>query len=225
MSAIFDLYAKTRTDIGKGASRRLRRTEDAVPAVVYGGEKEAQTISLEHREVLKAIKHEAFFSHILTLHIDEKPQKVVIKDMHRHPYKPIVMHIDFQRVSNKQKLHMHAPIHFINEDIAPGVKAGGIVEHSMKEIEISCLPADLPEYIEVDIATLELDESIHLSQIKAPKGVEFLAITHGEDPSLAAIHMPKAPSEPEVEETDVEADKAIEASDEASTTEENTEDK
>ena len=131
------------------------------------------------------------------------------------------MHMDFQRVSSKQKIHMHAPVHFINEDIAPGVKAGGIISHSMKEIEINCLPADLPEFIEVDMAKLELDQSIHLSEVKAPKGVEFVAIAHGEDPSLASIHMPKVAPEPEAEETEAEA----EVSEAAATAEEKTEEK
>lgn len=191
MSAIFELNAAARKDVGKGASRRLRRDEGLVPAIIYGAEQPAQSVTLAHKDVIKALQFEAFYSHILTLNVDNKAQKVVLKDLHRHPVKPIILHMDFQRVSSKQKLHMHIPFHFINEDKAPGVKEGGVISHSMKEVEIVCLPADLPEYIEIDMANLALNENIHLSEVKAPKGVEFVAIQHGDDPAVASIHMPK----------------------------------
>jgi len=220
MSEIFELQAQVRDIKGKGASRRLRRSQDLVPAIVYGGEEDATSIMIKHKEVLKAIQYEAFFSHILTLHIDGKPQKVVIKDMQRHPYKPIIIHMDFLRVSSKQKIHMNVPIHFLNEEESPGVDDGGVVSHSMKEIEVICLPSDLPEYIEVDIGKLNLDESIHLSDIKAPQGVEFVAISHGEDPDIASVHMPKIIEEPTEEEVEEEAEGETE---EGAETEEGTE--
>lgn len=203
MSAIFELSAAARKDVGKGASRRLRRDQGLVPAIIYGGEQPAQTVTLPHKDVLKALQHEAFYSHILTVTVDNTPEKVVLKDLHRHPVKPIILHMDFQRVSSKQKLHMHVPIHFINEELAPGVKEGGVFSHSMKEVEIVCLPADLPEYIEVDMGNLELNQNVHLSDVKAPKGVEFVAIEHDEDPAIASIHMPKVVEEETIVEEEV----------------------
>lgn len=203
MSAIFELSAAARKDVGKGASRRLRRDQGLVPAIIYGAEQPAQSVTLPHKDVLKALQHEAFYSHILTLTVDNKAEKVVLKDLHRHPVKPIILHMDFQRVSSKQKLHMNVPIHFINEEVAPGVKDGGVFSHSMKEVEIVCFPADLPEYIEVDMGALELNENVHLSDVKAPKGVEFVAIEHDENPAIASIHLPKVVEEETVAEEEV----------------------
>lgn len=200
---IFELTGESRKDVGKGASRRLRH-EDAVPAIIYGGKEPAHNITLAQKSVRKALQHEAFYSHILTLHIDGKAQSVVLKDLQRHPYKPIIMHMDFQRISANEKLHMRVPIHFLNEEKAPGVKAGGIVSHSMKDIEVSCLPADLPEFIAVDMANVELDGSVHLSEITAPKGVEF--VIHGEDHTVAAIHLPRVVVEEEPVSTEATAE-------------------
>ncbi|MFN3234548.1 MAG: 50S ribosomal protein L25/general stress protein Ctc [Gammaproteobacteria bacterium] len=200
----FTIDAVTREDMGKGASRRLRREAGLVPAIVYGANKAPVSISLKDNEIRKALQHEAFYSNILDLTIDGKKEKVVIKDIQRHPYKPSVLHLDFQRVRADQKLTMHIPLHIIGEENAPGKKDGGVVAHLVNELEVSCLPADLPEYIEVDISTLELDQAVHLSQITAPKGVEFVSLSHDNDLTLVSIHLAKVEAEPEEEATKAE---------------------
>lgn len=189
----FEIEATVRQDMGKGASRRLRRMNDLVPAIVYGGAKDATPLSLEHRVVVKALENEAFYSHILDLKVDGKSEKVVLKALQRHPYKPRIQHMDFQRVSAKQKLTMQVPVHFLNEETSPGVKAGGIVSHHMTEVEIRCMAKDLPEYLEIDLGTTELDTIIHLSDLKLPNGVELTALSHGHDNDqpLASIHKPR----------------------------------
>ncbi len=200
MADMFQLSAEVRSNHGKAASRRLRRTEERVPGVVYGAGKEPASISLSHNELNRALQNEAFYSHILTLAINGNQEKVVLKDLQRHPYKAQLIHIDFQRVSATEKLYMNVPLHFIGEDTAPGVKLeGGQVSHLMNDIEIRCLPADLPEYIEVDISKLGMDEAIHLSEIKLPKGVEIVALTQGkeQDQSVVSIHRPHIIAEPE----------------------------
>lgn len=193
------LTATQRDDHGKAASRRLRRT-GMVPAVVYGSKEAPMSITLEQRELQKEMKQESFYSKILTLKIGDKQQQVIIKDLHRHPYKPYVMHMDLARVSADKAIHVHVPIHFLNETTAKGVKAGGIISHNLIDIEVSCLPANLPEFIEVDLADVELDQIIHLSDLKLPKGVTAVALNHKDhidDKVVAAIHLPKAPSEDE----------------------------
>lgn len=197
--ADFELNASARTEVGKGASRRLRRLESRVPAIIYGGKGEPTNISLAHKEVIKAFENEAVFSHILTVNIDGKPEQALIKDIQRHPFKPRIMHIDFQRITGKETLHRHVTLHFLNEDTAKGVKNGGIITHHMKDIEISCTPATLPEYIEVDLANLELDEVLHLSDLKLPKGVAFLHYEGDAEHDLpvASISLPRAALEPE----------------------------
>jgi large subunit ribosomal protein L25 len=215
---IFDLEATDRSDLGKGASRRLRRLEDLVPGIIYGGSKKPHSISLPHRVVRKALENEAFYSHILTLTVAGHTEKVILKDMQRHPYKPIIQHMDFQRVDMNKPLHIHVPIHFINEKTAPGVQAGGQVSHSLSDLEITCLPADLPEFIEVDLANMQLDEIIYLSNLALPKGVTPTAFTHGatNDIPVVSIHMPKimVEEEPEVEASEEAAAPAPEAEDE-----------
>lgn len=195
MSDEFELNAQVREVVGKGSSRRLRRLEDKVPAIIYGGKKKApQNITLLHKDLVKATENEAFFSHIITLNVDSASEQVIIKDMQRHPAKPRILHVDFQRVSKNVAIHVNVPLHFVNEDDAVGVKQqGGVISHSQTDVEISCLPADLPEFIEVDMTEVELDQIVHLSDLKLPKGVEILALTHGEDHDLpvAAIHTPK----------------------------------
>ena len=181
MSAIYELNAELRTDLGIGASRRLRHA-DAVPAILYGAGEAPQAITLSHNQLSRALKHESFYSHILTIEIAGQKQRAVLKALQRHPYKPKLVHADFQRINESEKLHMHVPLHFIGEEIAPGVKtSGGIVTHLRNEVEITCLPADLPEFIEVDLSSLELGESIHLSQITLPKGVAFTDLLRGDD--------------------------------------------
>ena len=179
MSTGFELTAVSRTDLGKGATRRLRK-ENKVPAVVYGAGSEPVSITLGHNELLHSTENEAFFSHILSLEIDGKKENVVIKDLQRHPSRAILMHADFLRINLNEKLKVNVPIHFIGEDVAPGVKQGGVVTHDMVDVEVECLPKNLPEFIEVDISELELGESIHLSNLTAPKGTELVALIHGD---------------------------------------------
>ena len=203
MSNEFLLNAESRSDTGKGASRRLRRLQERVPGILYGGEAEPQMISVELRELKKALENEAFYSHILTLKIDGKDVQAVLRDLQRNPSKGMPTHADFLRVDAKHEMTMTVPLHFIGEEKAAGVKAGGVVSHVMTEVEIACLPADLPEYIEVDISKLELDEAIHLSEIALPKGVSLTALSHGQeehleegersayDQAVVNIHMPR----------------------------------
>ncbi len=217
MSVDFSINAETRTDTGKGASRRLRHA-DLTPAIVYGGGADAVSITLKHNEVLQHVEHEAFFSHILDLNLDGKVQKVVLRDMQRHPSKHIVMHMDFLRVSDKEALTMHVPLHFTGEDVAPGVKVGGgVVSHLVIEVEVSCLPKDLPEYIEVDMSKLELGDSVHLSDLTLPEGVSLVELSHGDDHdgAVASIHATRAALEEDDEGTPAEAGDADEAADDA----------
>ena len=201
MQDSFEINATLRTDMGKGASRRLRRT-NKVPAVIYGGKKDTQSIMLDHNEVILHLEQEAFYSHILGVKIDGKLEKAVLRDVQRHPSKPRIMHIDFLRVSETEKLRMNVPLHFTNEDIAIGVKEeGGVVSHLSTEVEVSCLAKDLPEYIEVDLTNLELGQSIHLSELIIPSGVELVELSHGEahDQAIVNIHKPKKIIEEEPE--------------------------
>ncbi|GMR08366.1 MAG: 50S ribosomal protein L25/general stress protein Ctc [Gammaproteobacteria bacterium] len=213
MATTFELNAETRSDLGKGASRRLRHA-GKVPAVIYGAGKDSASLTLEHNEVFHALENEAFYSSILTVNIDGKAEKAVLKDLQRHPARPIIMHMDLQRVEENARLHMHVPIHFIGEDIAPGVKAGGVVNHAMTEVEVTCLPKDLPEYIEVDISALEVDQILHLSDLQTPEGVEMVELGHGSghNQPVVSIHLPRGThDEDEEEEAAEEAAPAEEA--------------
>ncbi len=195
----FNLTAEVRSDLGKGASRRLRR-EGKVPAVLYGAGKDAVSLTMDHDNLFHHLEHEAFYSHILSINVDGKEEKAVLKDLQRHPAKPFIMHADFLRVSDKEKIRMQVPLHFINEDSAPGVKiGGGMVSHNLTEVEISCLPKDLPEFIEVDLGNLEIEAAIHLSDLVLPEGVELVELSHGEghDHAVAAIHKTRASLETE----------------------------
>ena len=190
MAISFTVEAELRTDLGKGASRRLRHTEK-FPAVVYGTGKDPVSITVDHKKFMHSLENEAFYSHILTLTVDGKEEQVILKDLQRHPAKIEVMHADFLRVSATEKLHMNVPLHFINEEECPGAAEGGLVTHSMSDVEIACLPKDLPEFLEVDLSTLELDHSLHMSDITVPAGVEIVELSHGEthDQPIAACHM------------------------------------
>ncbi len=221
MSTDFTLHAKGREDTGKGASRRLRRLAGEIPAIVYGGKKNPARIALIHKDVKKALENEAFYSHIIALDIDGKPEDVIVKDVQRHPAKAIVLHMDFLRVSKNTKLQTRVPLHFINEDICVGVKlGGGLIAHSMTELEIMCLPADLPEYLEVDMADVDLGQTLHISDIKLPKGVESVALSHGGDHDLpiAAVNKSKAKDEDEeaAPAPDADAGEADSSAEEAS---------
>jgi len=224
----FELVAESRSDVGKGASRRLRRS-GRIPGVLYGHGIEAQSILLGHDDVFHRLEREAFYSHILTLKLDNKPIKVVLKDLQRHPYKQHIMHIDLQRIDEDEKLTMRVPIHFINENKSLGVKSGGMVNHVMNDLEVSCLPKNLPEYIEVDLLELELGSSIHLGELKMPKGVELYAALHGEDleKPVVSIVMPKAVEETvtEEEEAEAEAEAAVTAGEVPVSTSSDTEEK
>lgn len=202
----FELVAESRNDVGKGASRRLRRS-GKIPGVVYGHGVEARAISLGHDDVFHQLEHEAFYSHILTLKLDNNPVKVVLKDLQRHPYKPHIMHIDLQQIDESEKLTMRVPIHFVNEAKSVGVKAGGMVNHILNELEVTCLPKDLPEYIEVDILDLDVGDSVQLGDLKMPEGVELYAALHDEDldTPVVSIVMPKAVEEEVGEEGEEEA--------------------
>jgi len=194
MSESFVVNVELRDDLGKGASRRLRRLEDKVPAIVYGAGKKPQPLSIIHSEVIKHLEDEAFYSHILTLKNGGTKQQVILKDLQRHPFKPKITHMDFMRISATEKLQTSVPLHFIHEDICPGVKAGGVVNHSYTTVEVSCLPKNLPEYIEVDMTEVDMDQILHLSDIKLPKGVEIVELSHGEehDQAIATIHKARA---------------------------------
>jgi large subunit ribosomal protein L25 len=198
----FAIDAAVRHDMGKGASRRLRR-EEKVPGVVYGGGKAPAALSLEHKVIAKSLENEAFYSHILTLKTGTETERVILKDVQRHPYKTRILHVDFQRVRADEKLHMHIPLHFIGGDIAPGVKdAGGLISHIISDVEVSCLPDHLPEYLELDISEMQLNQIMHLSNIKLPHGVEIVALTHEDDKPVVSIHMPRIEEEPVVETTE-----------------------
>jgi large subunit ribosomal protein L25 len=194
----FEINAQTRSEVGKGASRRLRR-EGKVPAVLYGAAKEAASLTLDHDEIFHHLEHESFYSHILSVKVDGKVEKAVLKDVQRHPSKPKVQHIDFQRVSETDKIHMHVPLHFVGEAVSPGVKAGGLVSHLLTSVDILCLAKDLPEFIEVDVSGLDTGESIHLSHLKLPSGVEIPELAQGPDHDLPviSIHAPKGGAEAE----------------------------
>lgn len=202
----FNLSAELRSDMGKGASRRLRR-EGKVPAVLYGADKEATSLTIDHNDLYKHLQHEAFYSHILTLTIAGKAEKAVLKDLQRHPVRPIILHADFLRISAKDKIRMHVPLHFKGEDVAPGVKVGsGVVTHNITQVEVSCLGKDLPEFIEVDISGLELDQVLHLSDLKLPKGVELVELMHGtsHDQPVVGIHKTRGSTAAEGEEAAAE---------------------
>jgi large subunit ribosomal protein L25 len=181
----------TKRDLqGKGASRRLRHA-GRVPAVIYGGGKDAAAIELDHNKFYHQLKHESFHASILTLTLDGKEEQVLLRDFQMHPFRQIVLHADFQRVAKDQKMHMRVPLHFTNADIAPGVKtSGGNVSHIMTEVDIACLPQDLPEFIEVDLTNLAAGHSIHMSELKLPNGVELTALAKG-DPAVATITVPR----------------------------------
>lgn len=186
MSTDFELAATIREDLGKGATRRLRR-ENKVPAIVYGAGKDPVSITLGHNELLHSTENEAFFAHIVTINVGKKKEKVIIKALQRHPSKAILMHADFLRVSMKEKLKVNIPLHFVGEDVAPGVKEGGVVTHDMVDVEIQCLPGDMPEFIEIDISELNIGSSLHLSDIKLAKGIEIVALLQEGDHDLQVV--------------------------------------
>ena len=204
MTDIFTLEAEVRTDLGKGASRRLRHA-NKVPAILYGEGKEPVSLTLAHNKVWRAQQEEAFYSHVLTLNVDGKPVECLIKDMQRHPYKNLVMHLDFLRVDATHAVHTNVPVHFINEEAV--AKKGATVAHHVSEIAISCLPGKLPEFIEVDVANLEVGQTLHLSDVKLPEGVTSDDLAKGAEHDLAVVtaNAPKGKADDEAEEEATEA--------------------
>ncbi|WP_267257173.1 50S ribosomal protein L25/general stress protein Ctc [Coxiella endosymbiont of Ornithodoros maritimus] len=188
----FELIAELREFTGKSAARRMRRFEDKVPGTVYGAGKAPQSITLLQKDLLKALESESTFSSILTLKVGDKKEKVILKSLQRHQTKLKIVHIDFQRIKASETLIINVPLHFLGEDDCPGVEAGGVVLHLQSEVKIRCLPADLPEYIEVDLSHLQLDESVHLSNLKLPAGVELTsAVDEEHDSPIVSVHMPR----------------------------------
>ena len=195
MKTSFELVAEFRETQGKGASRRLRH-EGKVPAILYGGHADARALTLSHQKLLIMLDNERFYSTILSLKVGDQTQAAILKDVQRHPFKNAIVHIDFQRVEENEKISISIPLHFTGAAVSPGVKTqGGIVSHMRNETEVSCLPKDLPEFIEVDISGLSLNESIHLSQLKIPAGVTLVDLVK-DDAAVVAIHSPRA-EEPE----------------------------
>ena len=194
----FILNAELRSEKGKGASRRLRRA-NKVPAILYGGG-EPTSLTLDHNEILQRLRHEAFYSHVLTVKMPGRQEKAILRDLQRHVSKPRILHMDLQRVSEAEAIRVHVPLRFNSADVAPGVKqGGGVVSHQMVEVEVECLPAVLPEFIEVDLSALQLGEAIHLSELKPPKDVAIVELMHGaeHDQPVTSIHARRTAAEPE----------------------------
>ncbi len=201
MSEDFKLDATARNDLGKGASRRLRRLAHQVPAVIYGGNVAPASVSVSHNELLKHLEHEAFYSHIISLNVDGTAQDVILKDVQRHPSKPVVLHLDFLRIDKSTKVHTHVPLHFINEAISKGVKIqGGKVVHNLTQLDVVCFPHQLPEFIEVDLAGAEVGTILHISDLKLPSGVVSADLQKGADHNLAVATVVKPKGGAETEE-------------------------
>lgn len=198
MKTAFELNAEVRSDKqGKGASRRLRHA-GRVPAIMYGGKAAPTALLLDHQKLLVALQNERFFSTLLAIKIGGETHPAILKDIQRHPAKPQVLHIDLQRVFDDQPIHMTIPLHFKNAASAPGVKTqGGLVSHLANEVDIICLPKDLPEYLEVDLGEMNLNDTKRLSDIPLPTGIELVALSHGRDEAIVAIHHPRAAEEAE----------------------------
>lgn len=218
MSTSFELAASIRENLGKGATRRLRKL-DMVPAVIYGAGAEPVSITLAHNQLMHSTENEAFFSHILSLDVNGKKENVIIKALQRHPSKPILMHADFLRVSMSEKLKVNVPLHFTGEDVAPGAKEGGVVTHNMVDIEIECLPKNLPEFLVVDISELELGSSLHLTDIKLPKGLEIVALAQEGDHDAQVVAIQANRAVVEEDEADADAEAGEESGDKESTSE------
>ncbi|MCK5897740.1 MAG: 50S ribosomal protein L25/general stress protein Ctc [Methylococcales bacterium] len=189
MSNVFEFVAASREKSGTSSARAVRR-QGNVPGIIYGGSTAPALIALNHNDVLKHLENEAVYSHVLELSIDGKTEKAVLKDLQRHPAKPLVLHMDFMRINENETLKMHVPLHFINEADAVGVKKGGVATHARVEVEVSCLPAALPEYLQVDLGSLDVGESVHLSEIPLPEGVEIVELAQqgeGHDLAVASI--------------------------------------
>ena len=189
MSETLVLVAANRTDKGKGASRRLRRS-GKVPAILYGGNTEPRALVLDHEVLAHQLENEAFYSSILTVTVGDKSQPCILKDLNRHPARRLILHVDLQRVLEDQEIRVSVPIHFTNEDVCVGVKdQGGAISHLMTEVEVSCLPRHLPEYLEVDMEQMELDQIVSLSEVSLPEGVTVPELAQERDPAIASVHV------------------------------------
>jgi large subunit ribosomal protein L25 len=196
------INAEFRDDLGKGASRRLRR-EGKVPAILYGGDREPRSLTVLQKDLLLLLQNEGFYSSVISLKVGDKEQPAILKDLHRHPAKPIILHLDLQRVRDDVEIRMNVPLHFLGENVAPGVKAGGTVSRISNELEIVCLPKYLPEFIDIDLSAMELDDMVKLSDVKLPEGVELAhPPTEEHDPSVVSIHMVRVQVEVEEGEED-----------------------
>ncbi len=206
MSTNFELNAKARDVFGTNASRRLRRL-DQVPAMIYGGDQDNEAVLLDHHEIMHNLEVEAFHSAIISLNTGSGSQQVILREVQHHRYRPRLVHVDFQRIKATERLHMKIPLHFAGVDEAPGVKVEeGIFSPLMTELDVTCLPKDLPEYIEIDVSALGINDVIHLSAVELPEGVELTVVLHeGEDPSVVTVMPPRA-----IEEEVLEAEDGVE---------------
>lgn len=198
MSQKFELHAEDRPDQGKGASRRLRRA-GKVPAILYGAHRDPRALALDHNALVHHLENEAFFSSILTVTTGDKSQPCILKDVQRHPYKNQVLHVDLQRVLEDEEIRVSVPFHFLGEDKAPGVKEGGVVSRVMTDLEVTCLPKHLPEYIEVDVSTLGLEVALTLGEVKLPEGVSIYGGEEMLEQPVFIIHRPRREEEIEGE--------------------------
>ncbi len=224
MSQKLTLEAESREELGRSASRRQRRLNNIIPAIIYGGKKEPQPLMLIEKDFEKALQNEAFFSQVMEIKVDGGTEKVVLKDLQRHPAKNRIMHADFLRIDDKVQIKMNVPIHFINEEQCYGVKMeGGLVQHQSTDMEVQCLPKDIPEYVSVDMENVKIGEIVHLSDITLPEGVVSVALAQGEDYDLAVASV-IAPKGSAIDEEDLEIDETSDSEDLDSTDEEAKED-
>lgn len=193
MSGVFEFMAESRSTVGTSAAKVVRR-QGRVPAVIYGGDKAPEMLSLDHNEVLKHLAHEAVYSHVLDVKVSGSTEKAVLKHIQRHPAKPQILHIDFLRVDDAHKLRVHVPLHFKNEDTCVGVKKGGVVTHSMVDVVVSCMPSILPEFIEVDLASIDIGGIVHLSDLVLPPGVEIPELSQGQEHDHPVVQVVKTRS-------------------------------
>jgi len=191
MKTSFELDAEFRDAEGKGASRRLRRA-NKVPAILYGGHREPRALALDHTRLLLMLDNERFYSTIINLKVGDVSQAAVLKDVQRHPARNAVLHVDLQRVLENETIRVAIPLHFKGDGAAPGVKKGGVVSHLRNEIEVSCLPKDLPEFLELDVSGMDINDLLHLSDIKLPAGVEIPELSHGRDSPIVSVHHARA---------------------------------
>ncbi len=190
MANVFEFIAEARSVTGSSAAKVVRR-QGKVPAVIYGGNADPAMLLLDHNDLLKHLAHEAVYSHVLDVKVDGKTEKAVLKHIQRHPAKPQILHIDFLRVDESHKLKVHVPLHFVNESTSVGVKKGGVITHAMTDVEVLCMPSALPEYIEVDMAAVDVGSTLHLSDLVLPQGVEIPELLHGHEHDHPVVQIVK----------------------------------